>query len=109
MHKEDCRTVAAYVRPLVVLGKNVWWLAGDYSANYYGLKTTLTQPESGKVFVPFHLPGDVPTLPLPDVVMLAKPDVHDPDGVARKIMDAHQYGLAFRCQGFTAWTNPAAQ
>lgn len=108
LHKEDYRTAAAYVRPLVVQGKNVWWLAGDYSANYYGLKTTLTQPESGKVFVPFHLPGDVPSLPLPDVVMLAKPDVHDPDGVARKIMDAHQYGLAFRCQGFTAWTNPAA-
>ena len=107
LRKEDYRSTAGFVRPLLVQGKSVWWLASGYPANYYGMDAAYFNPEPGKVFVAFRSREDVRTLPLPDVVVVNKPDLHDPSGAVQKIISKNQYAMAARYQGFVIWTNAA--
>jgi hypothetical protein len=105
LRKEDYRAAAAYARPLVAQGQNVWWVAGGYAANYYGLATSDTEPVPGRVFTPFMARSDVRTLPRPQVIVLSKPDVHDASGVVQQIIAEDHYQVAARYQSFVIWTN----
>jgi uncharacterized membrane protein len=107
LRKEDYRAAAAYVRPLVAQGQSVWWLAGGHVANYYGLATADFEPEPGKVFIAFLSRTYVRALPPPAVIVLNKPDVHDPHGSVQQIIADDHYQIAARYQGFVIWTNAA--
>jgi hypothetical protein len=107
LHKEDYRSAAAYVRPLAEQGQSIWWLAGGYVANYYGLGTAYYEPAMGKAFVAFLSRTDIHTLPLPDVIVLNRPDVHDAGGTVQKIIADNHFQVAVRYQGFVIWTNAA--
>lgn len=107
LRKEDYRAAAQFARQALAEGKSVWWLAGGYVANYYGLPPAYFEPEPGKVFVAVRTRVDLRTLPLPAVVIYNKPDLHDADGVVRKIIAENHYGVADRYQGFIVWTNAA--
>jgi hypothetical protein len=82
-------------------------LAGGYSAQYYGVDVAYHYPESGKVFAAWLTSVELPTLPLPDAVVISKPDVHDPGGVVRKIIADNHYVEVAHFQGFTVWTHAA--
>ena len=105
LRKEDYRSAAQFARQALAEGRTVWWLASGYPASYYGLDIAYFEPEPGKVFVAFRSRPDVRTLPLPDVIVLNKPDLHDPLGVVQKIIAENHYGVAARYQAFTVWTN----
>jgi len=105
LRKEDYRAAAAYARPLVAQGRNVWWVAGGYAANYYGLATADAEPAPGRVFTPGHARLDVRALPRPQVIILSKPDVHDAGGVVQQIIAEDHYQVAARYQSFVIWTN----
>jgi hypothetical protein len=107
LRKEDYRAAAAFVRPLVAAKKSVWWLAGGYAAAYYGLDCSETQPEPGKVFIAYYHKLDARRLPLPDVVVCSRPDIHDPGGTVEEIITENRYEVAARYQGFVIWTNAA--
>lgn len=109
LRKEDYRSAAAFVRPLLAQNQSVWWVAGGYSANYYGLTMADTNPGPGKVFSPFLARLDVRMLPLPDVIVLSKPDIHDANGAVQKIISENPYRIAARYQSFVIWTNSAGR
>jgi hypothetical protein len=105
LRKEDYRAAAAYARPLVAQGQSVWWLAGDYTAQYYGLPLTFETPEPGKAFAASHSHNNLSVLPRPAVIVFSRPDVHDAGGVVQKIIAENHYQVAARYQGFVIWTN----
>ncbi len=69
----------------------VWSLAKKY-------------PEPEKAFTPFLARIDVRPLPLPEVIVVSKPDVHDADGAIQKIITENHFTLAARYQSFLIWT-----
>jgi len=105
LRKEDYRSAVRFTKQTLVEGKSVWWLASGYPAIYYDLDVAFNQPQPGKPFCPLRSPLDLHTLPLPDVVVISKPDLHDPDGAVQKIIAENHYGIATRYQSFTIWTN----
>jgi hypothetical protein len=105
LRKEDYRSAAAYARPLVAQGQSVWWLAGDYSAQYYGLPLTYETPEPGKAFAGSHSHQNLYVLPRPAVIVFSRPDVHDPTGMVQRFIREDHYQVAARYQGFVIWTN----
>jgi len=109
LRKEDYRSAAAYTRPLVAANKSVWWLAGGFSAEYYGLHCAYFHPEPGKIFVAYRSKVAIPTLPPPDVIVCNRPDIHDPGNAVQKIIAQNNYHVAARYQEFVIWTNAAGQ
>jgi hypothetical protein len=105
LRKEDYRSAAQFARRALAENKSVWWLAGGYSAHYYGLDYSEARPEPGRVFTAFRSSVDVRQLPLPAVVVCNRPDIHDPGGVVGKIIAQHDYRIAARFQSFVIWTN----
>ena len=106
LRKEDYRAATAFVRPFVAQNKSVWWLAGGYSAFYYGVNWS-DDPEPKKLFISFRSHHDVRSLPLPDVVVCNRPDIHDAGGAVQKIIAQNNYRVAARYQAFAIWTNAA--
>ena len=109
LRKEDYRSASNFVRPFVAQKKSVWWLAGGFAPQYYGLHDNERDPEPGKIFVSFRSPHDLRTLPLPDVVVLNRPDIHDPGGTVEKIVAENNYRVAARFKAFVIWTNAASR
>ncbi len=105
LQNEDYRSAVHYGQQALNEGKNVWWLASAYPAIFYGTGVCYFHPESGKLFLAFRSLDDIPTLPLPEVIVLNKPDLHDPAGTVQKIIAEKNYGVAARYQAFTVWTN----
>jgi hypothetical protein len=107
LRKEDYRSAAAFARPLVAANKSVWWLAGGFAAEYYGLHCAYFHPEPGKIFVAYRSKVAIPDLPPPDVVVCNRPDIHDPGNAVQKIIAQNNYRVAAHYQGFVIWTNAA--
>jgi hypothetical protein len=107
LRKENYRAAAAFAQTALAAGREVWWLAGYYSASYYGLGVAYDCPEPGKVFAAWVSPLNLLKLTPPAVIVLSRPDAHDLEGVGRKIIAENGYRMAASYQGFTIWTNPA--
>jgi hypothetical protein len=107
LRKEDYRAASAFAKNALADGKTVWWLAGDYTALYYGLPLSYELPERGKAFAEPHSHEDCRQFPFPAVIVLSKPDIHDSSGVVQKIISENHYAEAKRFQGFVIWTNAA--
>ena len=107
--KEDYRSAVQFGKQALSEGKAVWWLASAYPAIFYELNVAFTEPEPGKVFLAFRSQVAIATLPLPEVIVLNKPDLHDQTGEMRKIIADNHYGVAARYQSFVIWTNPVAR
>jgi hypothetical protein len=107
LRKEDYRSAAAFARPLVAANKSVWWLAGGFAAEYYGLHCAYFHPEPGRIFVAYRSQVAIAHLPPPDVVVYNRPDIHDPDDAVQKIIAQNDYHVAARFKAFVIWTNAA--
>lgn len=107
LRKEDYRAASAYARAALAAGRSVWWSAGGYSADYYGVPLAESAPEPGKAYLAWLGRADIAALPVPDVIVLSKPDIHDAAGRLRKIITDHQFAPAAQYAGFTIWTNAA--
>lgn len=105
LRKEDYRAASAFAKTALANQQTVWWLAGGYSANYYGLEIAYRQPEPKKAFFTPSASMDVRQLPKPAVIVLNKPDIHDAGGVIQKIIADNHYAPAARYEGFVIWTN----
>jgi hypothetical protein len=106
--KEDYRSAAQFARHALAENKSVWWVAGGYSATYYHLEYTVSRPETGKAFCPQFGSAKVEDLPLPDVIIYSKPDIHDPGLVIQKIITQNHYKEAAHFKSFTIWTNSSS-
>jgi hypothetical protein len=108
LRKEDYRSSAEFVRPVLAEGKSIWWLASAYPAIFYGLDVSFFDPEANKLFIAFRSRTDITKMPPPDLIVLNKPDLHDPGGTVQKIIADNHYTVAARYRQFTVWTNSAA-
>ena len=111
LRKEDYRSTAAFVRPLVAENKSVWWLAGGYAAFYYGLDRTEDLPKTGRIFAAYICEingGDLRHFPAPDVIVYNKPYIHDRQGTVQAIIQNGHYQVAAQYRSFTIWTNLGA-
>ena len=107
MRKEDYRSAAHFGISALAEGRTVWWLASSFPAIFYGMDVAYFEPEAGKAFIAYRSQVDVRTLPLPSVIVVNKPDLHDPFGTVQKIMAQNKYQVAARYQEFVIWTNAA--
>jgi len=105
LSKEDYRSAARFVRPLIEDNRSVWWLAGGYCASYYGLDCSFSNPEPKKVFVAFRSTTELEKLPPPDLIVYNKPYIHDPLGHVKEIIVQGHYEMAASFKSFTLWTN----
>jgi hypothetical protein len=107
LRKEDYRAAVQFAKPALAEGKTVWWMASAFPAIFYGMGITFFEPEAGKAFIAFRSRTDIRVLPLPKVIVVNKPDLHDPEGTVQKIIADNHYQIAARYQAFTIWTNAA--
>ena len=108
-HKEDYRAAARFGKSALAAGKSVWWLAGGYPATYYGLPYSLHHPEPGKAFIAYSTWTNLQDLPRPDVVIINKPDIHDPGGAVEKLIGDAHYQVGTRYQNFVIWLKPTTR
>ena len=107
LQKEDYRSAAQVGKTALSEGQTVWWLASAYPAIFYGMDVAFFEPAAGKAFVAFRSQVDIRTLPLPSVIILNRPDLHDPNGTVQRIIAQNNYHTAAHYQSFVIWTNAA--
>ena len=74
--KDDYRTAAQIAKSGLEDEKTIWWAADSATANYYGLEF------SKKVINVMGLSAEeLHSLPIPDIVLVSKKDVYDPQNV----------------------------
>jgi len=99
--KDDYRSAAAVAAAALAQGKVVWWAASSDGAAYYRLPTVPTDvPGYARLIGP--PPGS--TTPSPDLVVISKPDLTDPDGVVIQYIAARHYRIIDTFPSFTIWS-----
>ncbi|MEI8122834.1 MAG: hypothetical protein WCI20_12355 [bacterium] len=105
--KEDYRGAAREANAAAARGKNVWWVAGTETGHYYGLAFEGNSPGPSP---PPRVAGRqsssaLPTdaAPLPDVIFITRPDVHDPDGYVGRLIASGTYQLRRDSGHFSVW------
>ena len=106
--KEDYRWATAAALQVSRQGHLVWWIANEYAARHYGLKLVESKPEKGEAFFPQHAleTGRLSNLngqPLPDDLFLSRPDAHDVNGSALKLIRDKGYRLQTTHPAFEWW------
>jgi hypothetical protein len=100
--KEDYRSVAALAVSGLRTGRNVWWAADPEAAAYYGLAVSTGTPQPGKAAYLFvTMPKR--SVPMPDLIVMSKPDVYDPAGQVDRLIGAHHFRRTQSFKGFTIW------
>jgi hypothetical protein len=108
--KDDYRTAAAIARVAAGAGQTVWWAADHAGARYYQLRLS----EGGLTGFPglrvIHNRPDQEQVSaaLPDMVILSKPDIFDPEGRLQQMLHRHGYVVSRQLQAFTVWQKPGA-
>jgi hypothetical protein len=105
--KEDYRGAASITLQTAGRGGRIGWAADARTARYYGVSFT-SIPGTGGAFeihatLPERFASDM-AVPLPDAVILSKPDLFDPDGRLIRWLAANHYELQKTFPGFTIWS-----
>jgi hypothetical protein len=106
---DDYRSAATVATNALQAGKTVWWSADICTAEYYGVPLAGSPSVAGKVFVAVSpSKGDLSDLPLPNLVLLSKPDVYDSQGALGEFLSTNAYRKAMSFPAFSGWTKPAS-
>jgi hypothetical protein len=101
--KDDYRSAAATAVSAVRAGRDVWWSANPEAAAYYGLAVSRT-PQRGKAtLLALATAERIATLPVPEMVIISKPDVYDPAGEVVRLITANRFRPTQRFKAFTVW------
>ena len=102
--KDDYRGAAALAREWNGRGERVWWNADLQSALYYAVPLASTPGEAGKVtMVDPPGPTFAATVPMPDVIIVSKPDVYDLRGAVAAFLTTNQFQVSTQLPAFTIW------
>jgi hypothetical protein len=92
--KDDYRSAAAIARKAMENNGIVWWAADPVGANYYGLFPATSDSQSGSAFLASNLsPGNLASVPRPDVIALSKVDIYDHAGALQAWIAENQFIL----------------
>lgn len=76
--KDDYRSAVAFSKAALNSGRSVWWNASSEAATHYGLPLTVDPQQAGKALQVFNPTASaLAHLPLPDSVVITKPDIYD--------------------------------
>jgi hypothetical protein len=102
--RDDYRNAATRARVALGRGQVVWWSAARAGAEYYRLPTDLPPGGKGTAVELINVaPATLASLPLPDLVVASKPDLHDAGGALAAYLSGHGYRPAEALAGFTIW------
>ncbi len=102
--RDDYRGAAARARVALAQGQIVWWSAAGAGAEYYRLPTSLPPGKAGRALELINVaPAELAGLPMPDLVVESKPDVHDARGAVATFLATREYQPAEMLAGFTIW------
>jgi hypothetical protein len=99
--KDDYRTAAQIAKSSLENGKTTWWSADTATANYYGLEF------SEKVLNVMGLSAEeLHSLPIPDIVLVSKKDIYDPQNATSSFLSQRSYTKAYLA-AFSIYTKSA--
>ncbi|MEI8311044.1 MAG: hypothetical protein WCH98_09835, partial [Verrucomicrobiota bacterium] len=99
---DDYRGGVAEAMKLVSAGRTVWWVA-DYSGGaYYGLPLGIA-PASGSGEIFFAMNKGPVTGPLPDAIVISRPDNFDSTGTVTNLLASGIYTKKISLQAFEVW------
>ncbi len=103
--KDDYRVASNRAAVALSAGKRVWWFADVRAARYYGLDVTVIQPFASRIAIrPGTSLGPYKNLPLPDLIILSKPDIYDPVARLRTFIRNAGYHQTDHLQAFQFFT-----
>ena len=108
--KDDYRAAARFIIAAHARGERIWWCADGTAGNYYGVP--LSPPLSdraapGKVWLIANpLPEWLTNNPVPTLVLLSKPELHDRSGKVQDYLKQHEFQCQKTFSVFTVWTRP---
>ena len=104
--KEDYRAAATHARDALARGERVWWCADMNGGAFYGvpLSPPGNLPAPNQAWVASGFPEMILTnQPLPDLVILSRPENYDPLGFVRALMTRQHYHSVESPRLFTLW------
>jgi hypothetical protein len=119
--KDDYRSAASLAKEALAEKRTVWWAADMFGAGYYGLAVDdvcgaggpaadlppwppTAKRAPGRALLIVNLGReDLDRLPLPDLVVLSKPDIYDNGGSLKAWVEAAGFKLSRTLPAFTTW------
>jgi len=102
--KDDYRSAVAFTITALDSGRSVWWNASAEAAGHYNLPLTSDANEPDKALLIFNPTADhLAPLPLPDVVVVTKPDIYDPGLVLLNRLQQAGHQLETNFPAFQFW------
>ena len=88
--KDDYRTAAQIAKSGLEDEKTIWWAADSATANYYGLEF------NEKVINVMGLSAEeLHSLPTPDIVLVSKKDIYDPQNAISSFLSERSYTTSY--------------
>lgn len=100
--KEDYRSAAGFALAAVANDEKVWWAAASGAGEYYGLDF-----HSGSVYR--HDPHHPERNPLPDVIVVSRPEFTDASSFIKKLIEGKLYHFVKEYQGFRIYKKTRPQ
>jgi hypothetical protein len=107
--KDDYRQAAALALEAVAQGQIVCWSGSGMCAEYYGLHfaPTNASPAHGLAWLANNQTSeDVAAKPVPDLVVLSRPDKHDLGGAVQELITRRHYRIVRELPSVTFWKRP---
>jgi hypothetical protein len=104
--KDDYRQAATLAQEAVAQGQVVCWSGSAMCADYYGLHfaPTNTSPGHGFAWLANSPTAEVVAAkPVPDLVVLSRPDMHDRRGAVQQFLTLRHYKLVQTLPAVTFW------
>lgn len=106
--KDDYRAAAAVARAALAEGRAVWWNAAEAGAQYYRLPANAESPTGRAALLLFNPPSvALERLPLPDLVIVSKPDLYDRHGAVGGYVRERGFQATKILPAFTVWERKA--
>ena len=105
--RDDCRGAVRLAQTHLTKGEMVWWSASDDCAEYYGLP--LIRSPGGQKSALFLMnpgPNDIAKLPMPDLIVISRPDTYDGNGALANYLKENNFIQTGVFQSFTIWKRP---
>jgi hypothetical protein len=103
--KDDYRSAVAFSKAVLDSGRSVWWNASHEAATHYGLPLTLDPQQTGKALQIFNPTASaLAQLPLPDFVVITKPDIYDHELRVMNFLTQSGYQPKTNFPAFVIWS-----
>ena len=108
--KDDYRSASRMAVAALRSGKTVWWVAHNVTAQYYGLGAPAVQTNSNRlIWIDVENAHDTRNKPVPDLILLSKPEIHDPKNHVMSYINEYGYHSATQFIAFRIYASSARQ